>query len=186
MFAERGIDGVALRQIGAEIGFATPNVVAYHFGGKDELVTEIFKCRLETIEARRKLLLIAAEASGRGYDQAALLHALWRPLMDQRDSNGRHSFAAFLLGSLRSRHMQIRRALHDAYPATKEIVQRLKDSGPDLSEGEFQERILMTLGLVCIAFELMDQATSLDDDADKRQEAIFVTSLKMAGSALYS
>ena len=38
LFGQAGVDGVSTRQIGAAIGSANTNVVAYHFGAKDALI----------------------------------------------------------------------------------------------------------------------------------------------------
>jgi AcrR family transcriptional regulator len=43
LFAERGLDGVSLREIGAAVGNANNSAVQYHFGSKDQLVRAIFE-----------------------------------------------------------------------------------------------------------------------------------------------
>lgn len=56
LFALHGIDGVSLRQIGAEAGSGNNSAVHYHFGSKDGLVRAIFAQRLPQIVRERQLL----------------------------------------------------------------------------------------------------------------------------------
>lgn len=56
LFAQRGLDGVPLRQIGTEAGMANKSAVQYHFGSKDGLVHAILLNRLEHLTRRRELL----------------------------------------------------------------------------------------------------------------------------------
>jgi AcrR family transcriptional regulator len=60
LFAVHGIDGVSLRQIGAEAGRANNTVVQYHFGSKDGLVEAILVSRLHDLARRRELLMARA------------------------------------------------------------------------------------------------------------------------------
>jgi len=59
LFAERGLHGVSLRQIGAEVG-ASPAAVQYHFGTKEALVQAILQYRLPRLGERRALLAATA------------------------------------------------------------------------------------------------------------------------------
>ena len=52
LFAERGIDGVSLRQIGAAAGNGNNSAVQYHFGSKDRLVQAVFEYRLPRLNER--------------------------------------------------------------------------------------------------------------------------------------
>jgi AcrR family transcriptional regulator len=56
LFAEHGLAGVSLRQIGVEAGSANNSAVAYHFGSKEGLVEAIFAHRLAQLLQRRELL----------------------------------------------------------------------------------------------------------------------------------
>jgi AcrR family transcriptional regulator len=53
LFAERGIDGVSLRQVCAAAGNGNNSAVQYHFGSKDQLVQAIFEYRLPRLTQRR-------------------------------------------------------------------------------------------------------------------------------------
>ena len=60
LFAERGIDGVSLRQIGAAAGNGNNSAVQYHFGSKDNLIQAIFEYRLDNLHERRRVLAAAS------------------------------------------------------------------------------------------------------------------------------
>jgi len=57
LFAEHGIEGVSLRQIGAAAGNGNNSAVQYHFGTKERLVLAVFEYRLPRLRERRDLLL---------------------------------------------------------------------------------------------------------------------------------
>ena len=57
LFAERGIEGVSLRQIGAAAGNGNNSAVQYHFGSKDRLVQAVFEYRLPRLHERGSLLI---------------------------------------------------------------------------------------------------------------------------------
>jgi AcrR family transcriptional regulator len=54
LFAERGLDGVSLRQIATEAGTSNNSAVRYHFGSKDALIATIIEYRLPRIIQRRE------------------------------------------------------------------------------------------------------------------------------------
>ena len=56
LFAQRGLDGVPLRQIGTEAGTANKSAVQYHFGSKQGLIEAILSNRLDYLTRRRRLL----------------------------------------------------------------------------------------------------------------------------------
>ena len=57
LFAERGIEGVSLRQIGAAAGNGNNSAVQYHFGSKDHLVQAVFEYRLPRLNERGSLVI---------------------------------------------------------------------------------------------------------------------------------
>ena len=59
LFAERGIEGVSLRQIGAAAGNGNNSAVQYHFGDRDALVRALYELRLEPLNVRRTELVDA-------------------------------------------------------------------------------------------------------------------------------
>ena len=49
LFAERGVNAVSLREIGAEAGQRNTGAVRYHFGTKEALVNAVFEHRMTPI-----------------------------------------------------------------------------------------------------------------------------------------
>ncbi|MFI1582217.1 helix-turn-helix domain-containing protein [Embleya sp. NPDC020630] len=106
LFAERGINGVSLREIGAQAGQRNTAAARYHFGSKEALVDAVFRHRMEPVNARRLAMLDELDATGRGYDARGLVEAFLYPLADTLGEVGKPSWylrfcvhAAFLEGT---------------------------------------------------------------------------------------
>jgi AcrR family transcriptional regulator len=80
LFAERGIEGVSLREINLAAKQRNTSAAHYHFGSKDALVDAIFEYRRSEIGRRRDELLDALQAEGKTTDLRALSGALVMPL----------------------------------------------------------------------------------------------------------
>tara|TARA_R110000868_G_scaffold20217_3_gene85823 strand:- start:550 stop:1245 length:696 start_codon:yes stop_codon:yes gene_type:complete len=65
LFAERGVDGVTVRQIAEAAGQKNHAAVGYHFGSKEHLIRELVLDGAMLIEARRDAWLNALEAKGK-------------------------------------------------------------------------------------------------------------------------
>jgi AcrR family transcriptional regulator len=172
LIARYGIEGVSTRQIGAAIGSANNNVVAYHFGGKEELITAIYHHRLPAIEARRAQLL---EAAGPDADLRALLRAAWLPLYEQVDDEGKHSYVAFLAGLARSGWAWTRYALHD-YPVIEQVVERMRLQVPERLHPRFRDRLIVTAAMISNSLAVTDDSSDCD--------ALFEDMITMAVAAL--
>ncbi len=86
LFAQRGLDGVSLRQIAAEAGSANNSAVRYHFGSKDALVAAILEFRLPQLIARRELLSARADSE----DLRSILEAHLLPVVDLAETSDNH------------------------------------------------------------------------------------------------
>lgn len=73
LFAERGIGGVSLREVGAAAGQRNNSAAQYHFGSKDGLVRAIFERRMVPIDRRRRAMLTEADGSVRSYVEAIVV-----------------------------------------------------------------------------------------------------------------
>ena len=67
LFAERGLNGVSLREIGAAAGQRNTAAARYHFGTKTALVDAIFEHRMTPINAQRVAMLKELDRTGRGH-----------------------------------------------------------------------------------------------------------------------
>jgi AcrR family transcriptional regulator len=84
LFAQYGIDGVSLRQIGAEAGNGNKSAVQYHFGTKDRLLQAICEHRLPDIHERRRMLV----AQYRPRDLRSWVECYVLPLLEQGEREG--------------------------------------------------------------------------------------------------
>lgn len=64
LFAERGVDGVTVREIAEAAGQKNHAAVGYHFGSKEALIRELVLDGAVLIDARRNAALDALEAAG--------------------------------------------------------------------------------------------------------------------------
>jgi AcrR family transcriptional regulator len=86
MIADRGVDGVSMRQIGTEVGSGNNSAVLYHFGSKERLVQAIFEYRLPRLRQRRAELIDERRPSDlRGWLEVQLAAVLEQSELD--DSN---------------------------------------------------------------------------------------------------
>ncbi|WP_317928617.1 TetR/AcrR family transcriptional regulator [Halioxenophilus sp. WMMB6] len=176
LFAEKGVVGVSLRQIGSEIGSSNNSVVAYHFGTKEGLLAAIFHHRLPAIEARRAELLAAMVDD---QNLRELLAVLWQPLYEQRDADGRHSYASFLAAITRSPLGIERLALNSDYPVTTQLGERIRALLPDQLKPRFPERLQLIAILITGTLQSIDQITTTTD-----AQQLFDDALSMAAVAL--
>jgi AcrR family transcriptional regulator len=100
LFAERGLDGVSLREIGAAAGQRNNSAVQYHFGDRDALVRALFELRLEALNVRRAELVEVLVAEQRERELVALVDAYARPLFEVAD--GSSWYARFV-----ARHVEL-------------------------------------------------------------------------------
>lgn len=179
MFAEKGIDGVSIRQIGIAIGSANSNVVGYHFGTKEALVKAILQKSMPYIAKRRAELLDAAKRSKREYDLLTLLDALCRPIFELRRADGLHAYGMFLW-RLSGSHWWDRVADVAVVPATREIVKRMAAALPKVPEKLLMERIHTVGDIFTGALRRLD-----DQRADAHtQEHMLGHALRMANAVL--
>jgi AcrR family transcriptional regulator len=86
LFAERGYEGVSLREIGAAAGSGNNSAVQYHFGSKEQLVVAIFENRLKDIDVRRSILIAQLEPG----DIRSWVECYVLPLLEQGEIDGSH------------------------------------------------------------------------------------------------
>src|ERR1700709_1181173 len=92
LFAERGVHGVSLREIGAEAGQRNTGAVRYHYGTKEQLVSAVFEYRMVRINERRLAILARLEREGRALEMRGLAEAFLVPLAEMLGEPGRPSW----------------------------------------------------------------------------------------------
>ena len=83
LFAERGIDGVSLREINQASGQKNVSGLQYHFGTKTNLLAAVFGYRGPGIDVRRKGLLDEMKRTGRTSDLRQILTAMVVPFAER-------------------------------------------------------------------------------------------------------
>jgi AcrR family transcriptional regulator len=97
LFAERGLDGVSLRQINEAAGCRNVAAIHYHFGSKEALITALIERHMAGINTRRLAMLRELEHSGRVSDLQAVVEAMVWPLAEQlNDTTGRNHYIQLL------------------------------------------------------------------------------------------
>ena len=76
LFAERGVDGVSVREIAEAAGQKNHAAVAYYFGSKEALVREIILDGAAAIDEKRNAMLDAVEAEGRPLELIDIVRVL--------------------------------------------------------------------------------------------------------------
>ena len=94
LFAERGIDGVSLRQIGTAAGNGNNSAVQYHFGSKERLLRAVFEYRLPWLNDRGTFLIAERHPD----DLRSSVECAVRPLLEQSELDGSNymSFVAMV------------------------------------------------------------------------------------------
>lgn len=79
LFAERGIDGVTVREIATAAGQKNHAAVGYHFGTKEALIREIIVDGAKAIDVRRQAMLDKIEAEGGPRDVREVIDVIIYP-----------------------------------------------------------------------------------------------------------
>jgi AcrR family transcriptional regulator len=106
LFAERGVDGVTVREIAAAAGQKNHGAVGYYFGTKEALVREIVADGAKVIDDRRNALLDEMEASGGPTTMREMVDAIIYPSLDPFDEGERDCYMRFTV-ILHTTHMEL-------------------------------------------------------------------------------
>jgi len=180
LWGERGIDAVSLREISAAAGLSNPASVQYHFGGRDQLVAAIYERRLPAIDARRRYLLDEAFTADAAAGLRTLLSCLFRPLFEQVDSEGKHSYASFLRQVLQfAPAARLREQSMHLTPATAELLRLIDGATPDMPPALAAHR------LIAANLMMLDVVVKIDrEPSELGAEAVFGDTLDMLAAAL--
>src|ERR1700735_3316431 len=148
LFAQYGVDAVALRDIGLEAGQRNTAVIHYHFGTREGLIRAIFDERIPVIRQRRQELFDHTAMTTRAGSAARLEGILWAyilPLAEQCGSNHFVGFIARLNTDFgNAEHLITRATMQEA----EWFRNTLRMEVPHLREPHFEIRVTCTLLLV--------------------------------------
>lgn len=174
LFMAHGYDGASMRQITGEAGV---NLAAanYHFGSKEALMQEVFRRRLDWLNAERLRVLTDLEhaAKDRPLKPSQIVDGFFGTLlrMAQDESRGGMTFLRLLGRTLTEPSGFIRTFLADEY---REVVERYKTALfkalPDVPKAEIVWRFHFMLGATSYAIAGTDALRLITDwqieDAD--------------------
>lgn len=174
LFMAHGYDGTSMRQI---TGAAGVNLAAanYHFGSKEALMQEVFRRRLDWLNAERLRVLTDLEhaAKDRPLKPSQIVDGFFGTLlrMAQDESRGGMTFLRLLGRTLTEPSGFIRTFLADEY---REVVERYKaalfKALPDVPKAEIVWRFHFMLGATSYAIAGTDALRLITDwqieDAD--------------------
>lgn len=97
LFAQRGVDGVTVRQIAEAAGQKNHAAVGYHFGSKDDLVRAVIVDGARRIDDQRNAWLDAVEARGGPRSVREVVEGLVRTSIDHDPPEGGECYNRFVV-----------------------------------------------------------------------------------------
>ncbi len=160
LFAERGIDGVSLREIGKVAGSRNTGVAHYYFGDKQHLVDAIIARRSPWLHARRAELLEEAtsEVGDSLVGPEALVRVIMRPLAEALEAGD--YFVGFLARIATESPASIDIAKLDQEPAQSFLAasRLLARTLPGLTRHRFRIRLDLLVQLMVTAIASRQRA----------------------------
>lgn len=149
LIAERGIDAVSLREIGAAAGQRNNSAAQYHFGTKEGLVAAIYEYRMRSMNDQRLAALAKLEPTGDLTELTELVDVLVSPLIDVIEP-GQTWYARFLV------QLSARGTWAGCYPAPSRALQdgvwqaraRIKALLGDVPDAVVTARLRLAFGLI--------------------------------------
>jgi AcrR family transcriptional regulator len=143
LFAERGIDGVTVRQIAEAAGQKNHAAVGYHFGSKEELVRELIVDGARLIDDQRNAWLDAAEAQGGPHSVLETVEGLLRTSLNPHPPEGGEAYNRFVVMLGLTHRKLFMSALEDrwnrGYLRALDHIRRLH---PDLPASLMNQRLM--------------------------------------------
>ena len=152
LFARHGFAGASLRQVtaSAKVNLAAVN---YHFGSKENLINEVFRRRLDTLNEQR-LGALEAVQERKSFSLEDVLAAFVQPaLMLSLDyTGGGIGFVRVLARAFAEHNEQLRTFLHDNYsPTLKRFTAVFAGLLPHLDKQELYWRLDIVSGALTYA-----------------------------------
>ena len=182
LFSRNGVRAVTVRQIAAAVQSSNNNIVSYHFGSKDALIDAVFIERFSQLDRRSAELLANDGETEAGPERLRfLVNALWRPLFEAVDAEGRRSYARFMRAVMVEDLGHRIRQIAYLNAQTRYVTDEIKALVPAASARHFQWRLASVTYMVLDAICLAEEPTlAQSEDGD----GLFEKTLDMAIGAL--
>jgi AcrR family transcriptional regulator len=183
LFARRGFDGASLRQLTTAAGVNLA-AVNYHFGSKEKLVEQVFRRRLDALNARR--LEALAKVEGRADTTLEdVLAAYIRPALElSHDDNGA-LFMRVLARAFAEHDDRLRQFLSENYGHVKrQFTAEFARLLPQLGKRELYWRIDLVTGALTHAmsgFGMIQRPKDVSERAHREQTAQHLIRFAVAG-----
>jgi len=183
LFARRGFDGASLRQLTTAAGVNLA-AVNYHFGSKEKLVEQVFRRRLDALNARR--LEALAKVEGRaGTTLEDVLAAYIRPALElSHDDNGA-LFMRVLARAFAEHDDRLRQFLSENYGhVMRQFTAEFARLLPQLGKRELYWRIDLVTGALTHAmsgFGMIQRPKDVSERAHREQTAQHLIRFAVAG-----
>jgi AcrR family transcriptional regulator len=183
LFARRGFDGASLRQLTSAAGVNLA-AVNYHFGSKEKLVEEVFRRRLDALNASR-LAELAKIAGAEETTLEDVLGAYIRPALDlSHDGNG-SLFMRVLARAFAEHDDTLRQFLSANYGhVMRQFTTEFARLLPQLSKPELYWRIDLVTGALTHAmsgFGMIQRKIDVSEHTHREQTAQHLIRFAVAG-----
>lgn len=184
LFAQHGFEGASLRQVtaAANVNLAAVN---YHFGSKENLINEVFRRRLDELNARR-LTALDVVAANPDVSLDSLLDAFIRPALEMSlDRTGGGNFVRVLARAYAEHNDALRKFLSENYGHVMKrfhgVFARLL---PDLDKEELYWRLDIVAGALTYAmadFGVIKRKSGVTEQAHRERAAEHLIRFAAAG-----
>lgn len=174
LFAQHGFSGTSLRQVTsrADVNIAAVN---YHFGSKENLVTEVFRRRMDDMSAQRLARLRQAQDETPGELEAILAAFVEPALALAQDRNGGGAFIRVIARAYAEKNDGLRKFLSERYGhVLRDFARAIATCVPELSKEQLYWRLDFLAGALTYAmadFGLIKRPTGVSDATHRTRAA---------------
>lgn len=183
LFAQRGFEGASLRQLTAAAGVNLA-AVNYHFGSKEKLVEQVFRRRLDTLNAQRMAALAKAMGSGHATLED-VVEAFIRPALELSHDESGSLFMRVLARAFAEHDDSLRRFLSDNYGhVMRQFTAEFARLLPHLGKEELYWRIDLVTGALTLAmsgFGMIQRKSDVSERAHREQAVRYLIRFAVAG-----
>ncbi len=172
LFAERGIEGVSLRDISAEAGQRNTSAAQYHFGSREGLLLAIVDFRMAPINADRLQRLAEAEAQDKLADLQTLVDALVSPLVMAIPLHGGSYYATFLSRFVVDEHFRDSLVRRDCMSGLRRLLRLITRHLDDAELAAGRRRLMFANTMLTHVMAEYERASRDRDFNERRRRAL--------------